>query len=293
MRTFGEIEGIPEGTLFHDRKELHAKKVHHWLMHGISGSAEEGADCIVISGGYEDDEDYGDVIIYTGEGGRSEGSKKQNTNQTLTRGNMALAVSRKNGFPVRVVRRLPRGSDFYLLGFRYSYDGLFQVVDNWQATGRSGFKVWRYRLVKLTPGVPYDTDDIPNSVLGDRDVPFPGRKEHNVTSVIRDPYISNSVKKMYDYKCQICRLSIETGSGSYAEAAHIKALGKPHNGPDTADNILCLCPNHHTMFDYGRIAISEDLSVLGLQATRLFKHKDHVINKDYLAYHKEHYFWFP
>ncbi|MGN6430905.1 MAG: YDG/SRA domain-containing protein [Gaiellaceae bacterium] len=28
-------------------------------------------DSIVISGGYEDDEDYGDLIVYTGAGGRS------------------------------------------------------------------------------------------------------------------------------------------------------------------------------------------------------------------------------
>jgi hypothetical protein len=22
-------------------------------------------------------------------------------------------------------------------------------------------------------------------------------------------------------------------------------VGRPHNGPDTADNVLCLCPNDH------------------------------------------------
>jgi integrase len=38
-------------------------------MAGISGGEREGADSIVVSGGYEDDEDYGDVIVYTGAGG--------------------------------------------------------------------------------------------------------------------------------------------------------------------------------------------------------------------------------
>lgn len=39
------------------------------MQAGISGSGEEGADSVVVSGGYEDDEDYGDVIVYTGHGG--------------------------------------------------------------------------------------------------------------------------------------------------------------------------------------------------------------------------------
>lgn len=292
MRTFGEIEGIFEGSLFHDRQELHLKKVHLPIQAGISGSAEEGADSIVISGGYEDDEDYGDEIIYTGQGGKAVGSNNQIADQTLTRGNKALAVSRMNGFPVRVVRSVRGDSARYPSEFRYRYDGLYQVVDYWQEIGKSGFKVWRFRLVKLTRVAPYDTDDIPNAVLGDHDVPFPSRKESLITRVVRDTYISKTVKKLYDYKCQICMLSIETESGPYVEAAHIKALGRPHNGPDSIDNILCLCPNHHTMFDYGRIAISNDLTVLGLQAIHLFKHKDHHIKEEYLAYHKEHYFWF-
>jgi hypothetical protein len=30
------------------------------------------------------------------------------------------------------------------------------------------------------------------------------------------------------------------------------------------DNILCLCPNHHVMFDAGSFSIAEDLTLLGL-----------------------------
>ena len=42
------------------------KGLHRGLMRGI---APHGSS-IVLSGGYVDDEDLGDVIIYTGEGGR-------------------------------------------------------------------------------------------------------------------------------------------------------------------------------------------------------------------------------
>jgi putative restriction endonuclease len=33
-------------------------------MAGISGAEREGADSIVVSGGYEDDEDCGNTIIW-------------------------------------------------------------------------------------------------------------------------------------------------------------------------------------------------------------------------------------
>ena len=38
-------------------------------------------------------------------------------------------------------------------------------------------------------------------------------------------------------------------SGPIAIGAHIQGLGRPHNGPDIIENMLCLCPNHHDQFD--------------------------------------------
>ena len=62
----GEVPGIRVGTFFRNRQELHEKKLHRGLMRGI---APHGSS-IVLSGGYVDDEDMGEVITYTGEGGR-------------------------------------------------------------------------------------------------------------------------------------------------------------------------------------------------------------------------------
>ncbi len=56
----------------------------------------------MLSGGYEDDEDLGDEIIYTGHGGQE--NKIQVRDQELTRQNLALAISAQQGLPVRVVR---------------------------------------------------------------------------------------------------------------------------------------------------------------------------------------------
>jgi hypothetical protein len=44
---------------------------------------------------------------------------------------------------------------------------------------------------------------------------------------------------------------VESERSFLREAAHIRPLGAPHNGPDTLDNTLCLCPNHHVLFDHG------------------------------------------
>ncbi len=64
------------GSWFEDRAELADAGVYRHRQAGISGSANEGADSIVLSGGYEDDEDHGDVIVYTGYGGRDPATGK-------------------------------------------------------------------------------------------------------------------------------------------------------------------------------------------------------------------------
>jgi putative restriction endonuclease len=98
-RTFGEIAGVPPGTVFPNRRALADAGVHRPIQAGISGSANEGADSIVVSGGYEDDEDYGDVIVYTGHGGNDPSSRRQVADQLLERGNLAVARSCEQGLP--------------------------------------------------------------------------------------------------------------------------------------------------------------------------------------------------
>ena len=101
----------------------------------------------MLSGGYEDNEDYGDTIIYTGQGGRSSTTGEQIANQTLTRGNRALAISYERGLPIRVIRGHNPASPF-APEEGYRYDGLYTVTDYWQTTGLRGFVVWKFRLVK-------------------------------------------------------------------------------------------------------------------------------------------------
>jgi putative restriction endonuclease len=145
---FGHILGYPLGSWFENRAELADAGVHRHRQAGISGSSSRGADSIVLSGGYEDDKDFGDVIVYTGYGGRDPATGKQVSDRPFSVWNRALAYSGLNGLPVRVIRGAGHDSPFSP-GTGYSYDGLYTVDDYWHETGRSGFQVWRYRLTKL------------------------------------------------------------------------------------------------------------------------------------------------
>jgi putative restriction endonuclease len=149
-RVFGDIPGYPEGSFFESRRELSHAGVHRPLVAGIAGTGTVGALSIVLSGGYEDDQDFGDVIVYTGHGGRDPKTRRQVRAQRLAGGNLALVYSCTHGLPVRVIRGASHRSP-YSPPAGYRYDGLYRVEDYWRDTGRSGHTIWRFRLVKLTP----------------------------------------------------------------------------------------------------------------------------------------------
>jgi len=76
---FGEIADVPVGSLFDSRRALYDAGVHRQLQAGIAGGEHAGAESIVVSGGYEDDEDFGDVIPITTSSSTSEQLRSQTT----------------------------------------------------------------------------------------------------------------------------------------------------------------------------------------------------------------------
>ena len=146
-RIFGHVPGVAVGTSFASYAELNGAGVHKQTQAGISGSGTEGAESVVVSGGYPDDQDSGDEIIYTGQGGRDT-SGKHVKDQELVRGNLALAKSELEGLPVRIIRGAHPGNP-YAPKTAYRYDGLYRVESHWHEKGKAGFKVWRYRLQKI------------------------------------------------------------------------------------------------------------------------------------------------
>ena len=74
--------------------------------------------------------------------------------------------------------------------------------------------------------------------------------------IIRDTVLTKRVKEFHDFRCQVCDEQLVQANGSpYAEGAHILPLSQ--GGPDVAENMLCLCPNHHVMLDSGSIFIDD------------------------------------
>ncbi len=57
--------------------------VHRPHVAGIHGREEEGAYSIVLSGGYDDDEDNGEEFTYSGSGGRDLSGNKRTAKQSM------------------------------------------------------------------------------------------------------------------------------------------------------------------------------------------------------------------
>ncbi len=278
QRIFGHVKGVFPGDTFKNRQELSMSGVHRPLQSGISGSEKEGCDSIVLSGQYEDDVDLGKVIIYTGKGGRDLQTGKQVTDQLLVGQNLALAKNKSTGFPVRVIRGI-RDNDEK----RYRYDGLYRVDEYWPGEGKSGYNVWRFQLTQIiTVADVFVAEPTANYAKA-------ARNEVYIQRIIRNTRIANSLKELYDYKCQVCGMQLRTDTGYYSEAAHIKPLGSPHNGPDILENLLCLCPNHHVLFDFGSFAIDSSYKLIGINGF-LNRNSRHSIDSEFLAYHKAHIF---
>jgi len=145
---FGTPLGVNEGQVFKSRLDLIEAGLHRFTIHGIDGNGSDGAAAIVLSGGYEDDVDLGDEIIYTGHGGNDTSTKKQVENQSWeSAGNMGLVISQINKLPVRVIRSYKHDSEFSPES-GYKYGGLYKVVDNWDEIGKSGYLICRFKLVK-------------------------------------------------------------------------------------------------------------------------------------------------
>ncbi|CAH1762066.1 9374_t:CDS:2 [Entrophospora sp. SA101] len=148
-KQFGEIPNVPVGTWWFTRMECCHAGVHGPPVAGIAYYSE-GATSVALSGGYEDDVDWGEAFTYTGSGGRdlrgtADNPKNlrtapQSKDQTLTCGNLALKISFETKKPIRVIRG-------YKLNNQYAPS---EGVERWwEEVGVSGFKVYKYAFKRL------------------------------------------------------------------------------------------------------------------------------------------------
>jgi len=287
---FGHVGSARPGDLFASRLELSQRGQHRPLQAGICATQAAGAESIVLADKYEDDEVHADYLLYTGHGGRSAETGQQVADQTLTKANLGLARSQATGLPVRVYRKVHAAA-----GAAFRYEGLFRVVGRDYRPGRSGFMVYLFRLEPEAPALaaapaplPYAVAEPAGPALAE---PAP-RYLATTSRLIRDTALTRQVKVLHGYRCQVCGEALLSPAGPYAEAAHIRPLGAPHHGPDVLANILCLCPNHHVLFDLGGFAVGAGCELLGLPG-QLRQHPGHPVGPEYLAYHRAHIYIEP
>jgi 5-methylcytosine-specific restriction protein A len=74
------------------------------------------------------------------------------------------------------------------------------------------------------------------------------RRELDV--ILRKKHLVDRIKKLYNNTCQLCSIQLEIGKNRYySEVHHITPLGKPYNGKDILENMICVCPNCHALLD--------------------------------------------
>jgi hypothetical protein len=108
----------------------------------VCATAALGAESIILADQYEDDEIHEDYFWYAGHGARDAKTGHQIADQDLSYRNQGLIRSQETGQPVRVFRRV----DVAPALWQFRYEGLWRVVAYEYVLGKSGFKVYRFRL---------------------------------------------------------------------------------------------------------------------------------------------------
>jgi predicted restriction endonuclease len=113
----------------------------------------------------------------------------------------------------------------------------------------------------------------------------------------RDRVLAAKIKALYNFECMACGGALVIGldpERRHAEAAHIKPLGSPSNGPDKPGNMLVLCPAHHIQFDRGILSLRSDrkstMFVSRIDGDQLHQkiialHSDHKLDPDCVQWH--------
>lgn len=158
----GAVPGVEVGDEFQYRVELAIVGVHRLYQAGIDCMKQNRmlvAISIVSSGGYANDREDEDSLIYCGQGGNAVGKDKKPEDQKLERGNLALKNSITTKNPVRVIygfketKNSDLGDSKSKIVTIYVYDGLYTVETYWQESGKHGNLVYMFKLKKI-PGQP-------------------------------------------------------------------------------------------------------------------------------------------
>lgn len=106
--------------------------------------------------------------------------------------------------------------------------------------------------------------DLENYLLNEKEIPYRTALQaidDEETRFVRGGLFKKLVPKVYDFTCAISGMKVISMDGSsLVEACHIVPISV--SGDDKVTNGIALCPNLHTAFDKGMIAVDERLRVI-------------------------------
>ncbi|KAE8719171.1 putative Hydroxyproline-rich glycoprotein family protein [Hibiscus syriacus] len=158
----GCISGIQIGHEFHWRGELSIVGLHNNFHRGIdvvtSVFGKTWATSIVDSGRFDNARVSSDEITYCGEGDNPcYGKRNKHKDQTLDGRNLALINNMNDKTPVRVIRKYTSIVGANDSGYKFVYEGLYQVTGYEKKRGEFGKYVYEFKLVKLEDCRQYDS----------------------------------------------------------------------------------------------------------------------------------------
>lgn len=226
-----------------------------------------------------EDKWYGDVLHYTGMGKIGDQVLQGNQNGTLY-------YSRTNGVEVHLFEVLEPA--------QYIYRGVVELVDEpyqEMQPDDTGLlrKVWMFPIRPTTgaPVVPGDEfrhvqerkrrqAEAMNLNALERaakanSTEKPGTRSVNTTETVRDPFVSEYIKRLANGKCELCRQPApfkDKNGKPYLETHHIVWLSK--GGADSIENAVALCPNchrkMHVLNDPSDVAILQQVAITNARA---------------------------
>ncbi|MGW4730429.1 YDG/SRA domain-containing protein [Streptomyces shenzhenensis] len=318
-RVIGRIEGVVPGAHFDSRMDVKDAKLHQANQKGISSLIDKKdgrriADAIVLNGGYVDDDDRWTHLRYTG---ASEVKDRDSNTGRLLRSqswshddNAALRLSFERGYEIRVIRGY-EGDKRYSPAKGYRYDGVYRIVairtamSKCPAPDGSDIEICQFDLERLPDSEQGHTapearaakalEELEELSMQSGEEKYPEVRTVSVQRLMRSVATARRVKELYGGECQLCGRRLLGPDGAvHSQGAHIRPLGKPHNGPDVEQNFLCVCPNCHVRLDVGAVVMDEDLSItvraamFGEVLLPKLKTKGwHRVHPDYIRYHRE------
>ncbi|PHT47352.1 hypothetical protein CQW23_11560 [Capsicum baccatum] len=157
-------QGVLVGESWRHRLNCRQWGVHWPHVAGIARQEKYGAQSVVRSRGYEDDEDHGEWFLYTG---RYKFIYESSTFFVSEVGGNDLSGNKRTNKDQSFDQSFTKFNEALRDGLRY--DGVYRIEKCWRKLGKQGYKVCRYLFVRCdNEPAPWTSDE-----HGDKPRPLP------------------------------------------------------------------------------------------------------------------------